>query len=158
VIEVNDELQVRIPDADRREDAEVRGDVLQALMLDSIVPASVDAKVEDGFVTLTGTVSWQYQRDEAEFIAGNVPGVRGVEDGTTLIPVLVASDIAKRVAAAFGRNAILAAGDLSVSTVCFGMVTVSGAVRSRAERDNAIAAAWAAPGVTEVEDRIVVEY
>jgi osmotically-inducible protein OsmY len=158
VIEVNDELQVRIPDAARREDAEVRGDVPQALMLDSIVPVSVDAKVEDGFVTLTGTVSWQYQRDEAEFIAGNVPGVRGVEDGTILIPVLVASDVAKRIAAAFGRNAILAAGDLSVSTICFGMVTVSGAVRSWAERDNAIAAAWAAPGVTEVVDRIVVEY
>ena len=158
VVEVNDELQVGIPESYRRGDAVVRGDVLQALMLDSLVPASVDAKVEDGCVTLTGTVGWQYQRDEAEFIASNVPGVCGVKDGTTLIPALGASDIAKRIAAAFGRNAMLAARDLSVSTTCFGMVTVSGAVRSRAEHDAAIAAAWAAPGVTEVDDGIVVEY
>lgn len=158
VIEVNDELQVQIPDSYRRGDAVLRGDVLQALMLDSLVPASVDAKVEDGFVTLTGTVGWQYQRDEAELIASNVPGVCGVKDGTTLIPALGASDIAKRIAAAFGRNAMLAAGDLSVSTACFGMVTVSGVVRSWAEHGAAIAAAWAAPGVTEVEDRIAVEY
>ena len=158
VIEVNDELQVRIPDSCRRGDAVVRGDVLQALMLDSLVPASVDAKVEDGCVTLTGTVGWQYQRDEAEFVAGNVPGVCGVEDGTTLIPALGASDIAKRIAAAFGRNAVLAARDLSVSTTCFGMVTVSGVVHSRTEHDTAIAATWAAPGVTEVDDGIVVEY
>jgi hypothetical protein len=46
VIEVNDELQVRIPDSDRREDAELREAALRALMLDSPVPASVDAKVE----------------------------------------------------------------------------------------------------------------
>ena len=85
-------------------------------------------------------------------------GVCGVKDGTTLIPELVASDIAKRIAAAFGRNAVLAARDLSVSTTCFGMVTVSGVVHSRTEHDTAIAATWAAPGVTEVDDGIVVEY
>ena len=85
-------------------------------------------------------------------------GVCGVKDGTTLIPELVASDIAKRIAVALGRNAILAAGDLSVSTVCFGMVAMSGVMRSWAEHDNAIAAALAAPAVTEVDDRIVVEY
>ena len=158
VIEINDEMRVRIPDSDRRGDAVLRGDVLQALMLDSLIPASVDAKVEGGFVTLIGTVSWQYQRDEAEFIAGNVPGVCGVSNGTVLIPVLGPGYIAKRIAAAFGRNAILADGNLSVTTTCFGMVTVSGVVHSWAEHDNAIAAAWAAPGVTEVDDRIVIEY
>jgi osmotically-inducible protein OsmY len=154
---IHDELQVRILGSDRREDAELRTDVRQALMLDSVVPPGVDAEVDDGFVTLTGTASWQHQRDEADFVAANVPGVRGITDGITLVPARNATDIAKRIAAAFRRNALLDADDLSVSTTCFGMVTVSGVVHSWAEHDGAVAAAWAAPGVTEVDDRILVE-
>lgn len=154
---VQDELQVRILSSDRREDADLRADVRQALTLDSVVPPGVDAEVEDGFVTLTGTASWQHQRDEADFVAANVPGVRGITDDITLVPARNASDIAKRIAAAFRRNALLDADDLSVSTTCFGMVTVSGVVHSWAEHDGALAAAWAAPGVTEVDDRIRVK-
>ncbi len=67
VTEVSNELQVQMQMLDRRrDDADLRGDVLQALMLDSGVPMTVDAKVRDGIVTLTGTAPWQYQRDEAE--------------------------------------------------------------------------------------------
>jgi osmotically-inducible protein OsmY len=154
---VRDELQVRILSSDRRGDADLRADVRQALVLDGVVPPGVDAEVEDGFVTLTGAVSWQHQRDEADFVTANVPGVRGIRDDITLVPARNATDIAKRIAAAFRRNALLGAGDLSVSTTCFGMVTVSGVVHSWAEHDGAVAAAWAAPGVTEVDDRILVE-
>jgi len=154
---VHDELRVRILSSDRRGDDDLRADVRQALMLDSVVPPGVGAEVEDGFVTLTGTASWQHQRDEADFVAANVPGVRGIRDDITLVPARNASDIAKRIAAAFRRNALLDADDLSVSTTCFGMVTVSGVVHSWAEHDGAVAAAWAAPGVTEVDDRILVE-
>ena len=154
---VHDELRVRILSSDRRGDDDLRADVRQALMLDSVVPPGVGAEVEDGLVTLTGTASWQHQRDEADFVAANVPGVRGIRDDITLVPARNASDIAKRIAAAFRRNALLDADDLSVSTTCFGMVTVSGVVHSWAEHDGAVAAAWAAPGVTEVDDRILVE-
>jgi osmotically-inducible protein OsmY len=62
---------MRLLDEFRHEDAELRGDVLQALMLDTLVPSSIDATVEDGGVTLTGRVDWQFQRDEAEFVAAN---------------------------------------------------------------------------------------
>jgi osmotically-inducible protein OsmY len=58
----------------------VRGDVLQALMLDAAVPSSIDASVKEGMVTLTGMAPFNYQRAEAEFVAGNVPGVIGVDD------------------------------------------------------------------------------
>src|SRR5882762_7522352 len=74
VISVDNKLQVKLMNDDKRADAEVRGDVLQALMLDSLVPKTVDAKVADGFVTLTGSANWQYQRDEAEFVASNIVG------------------------------------------------------------------------------------
>src|SRR6478609_7991333 len=80
VVSVDNQLQVRLMGDQRRADAELRGDVLQALMLDSLVPKTVDAKVEDGFVTLTGTANWQYERDEAEFIASNIVGALDVLD------------------------------------------------------------------------------
>jgi osmotically-inducible protein OsmY len=155
---VRDELQVQILSSDRLEDADLRGDVLQALMFDSLVPTSVDAQVRDGFVTLTGTASWQYQRDEAEFITANVTGVSGIEDEIALALTPSVSDITKDITTAFRRNAGLAADDLCVETGSFGTVILSGVVHSWAEHDDAIAAAWAAPGVTEVDDRILVEY
>jgi osmotically-inducible protein OsmY len=80
VISVDNKLQVRLMNDAKRADADLRGDVLQALMLDSIVPNTVNAKVQDGFVTLTGTASWQYQRDEAEFLASNIVGALDVYD------------------------------------------------------------------------------
>lgn len=70
VTRVENKLQVRILNESKKEDAELRGDVLQALMLDSLVPATIDAKVEDGIVTLTGSADRQFQRDEAELQAG----------------------------------------------------------------------------------------
>jgi len=68
VTTVNDELQVQILDKDRRDDTELRGDVLHALVLDGLIPTTVDARVTGGFVTLTGTASWQYQRDVHDHI------------------------------------------------------------------------------------------
>ena len=80
VTEVSNELQVQMLNGSKRDDTDLRGDVLQALMLDSLVPKTVDAKVRGGFVTLTGTAEWQYQRDEAEFLTASVPGVLGIEE------------------------------------------------------------------------------
>jgi len=158
VTSVENDLQVRILNEDKREDAELRGDVLQALMLDSLVPKTVDAKVDYNYVTLKGTAEWQYQRDEAEFIAGNVPGVIGVDDQIKLkTPSADAGDVKDSIQDAFKRNARLDADDLSVKT-SNGTVTIEGVVSSWDEHDEAMTAAWAAPGVTAVKDRMTVEY
>jgi osmotically-inducible protein OsmY len=154
VTEVSNELDVRIPDGSKRDDADLRGDVLQALMLDSLVPMTVDAKVRDGFVTLTGTADWQYQRDEAELLTASVPGVAGIDDDITLTSAPDGRDIKNDISAAFRRNA----DELSVDTPSYGTVILAGAVNSWAEHDEAVAAAWSAPDVTEVDDRILVEY
>ena len=158
VTEVSNELQVRMLDGSRRDDADLRGDVLQALMLDSLVPMTVDAKVRDGVVTLTGTASWQYQRDEAEFLTASVPGVAGIQNEITLTSTPDGRDITADISDAFRRSAKLDADELSVDTTSYGTVILAGAVSSWAEHDEAVAAAWSAPGVTEVDDRIVVEY
>ena len=158
VTSVENDLQVRILNEDKREDAELRGDVLQALMLDSLVPKTVDAKVDYNYVTLKGTAEWQYQRDEAEFIAGNVPGVIGVDDQIKLkTPSADAGDVKDSIKDAFKRNARLDADDLTVKT-SNGTVTIEGVVSSWDEHDEAMTAAWAAPGVTAVKDRMTVEY
>jgi osmotically-inducible protein OsmY len=158
VVDVDNLLDVRILNDKRREDAEVRGDVLQALMLDALVPDAVDATVKDGFVTLTGIVSWQYQREEAAFIAGNILGVLGVENDIYLdSPTPYAGDVQDAIKKALERDAKIDSDGISVETVN-GTATLKGNVRSWAEHDDAVAAAWAAPGVTAVDDRLSIFY
>jgi len=158
VISVDNQLQVKLMNDDRRADAELRGDVLQALMLDGLVPATVDAKVEDGFVTLNGTAEWQYQRDEAEFVASNIVGTLDVFDEIELAsPTPSAGDVQDSIKKAFKRNAAIDADDLIISTHN-GTVTIDGTVGSWAEHDEALDAAWAAPGVTSVHDNMTVSY
>jgi osmotically-inducible protein OsmY len=158
VLDVDNQLKVRLMGDQGRADADIRGDVLQALVLDSLVPKTVDAKVADGFVTLTGTVDWQYQRDEADFVASNIVGTLDVYNDIEINnPKPNASDVDDSITNAFKRNAAVDAESLSVSTDN-GMVTVKGTVRSWAERDEAIAAAWSAPGVTAVRDDLTVAY
>jgi osmotically-inducible protein OsmY len=155
---VNNELQVRILDAQRRDDADLRGAVLQALMLDSLVPSTIDAKVMDGWVTLTGTANWQFERDEAEFIASNIVGVVAVDSEIELVaPSPSAGDVKHSIKKAMERNAKLDADGVSVES-SDGQVTLHGTVSSWAEHDDAVDAAWAAPGVTLVKDRILVAY
>jgi osmotically-inducible protein OsmY len=158
VTSVDNQLQVRLMNDDKRADADLRGDVLQALMLDSLVPKTVDAKVQDGFVTLTGTANWQYQRDEAEFVASNIVGALDVYDEIALdYPTPSSGDVKDSIKKAFKRNAALDAHELRVSTDD-GTVTVKGTVSSWAEHDEAIDAAWAAPGVMTVRDGLTVAY
>jgi osmotically-inducible protein OsmY len=158
VVSVDNEIDVQLMGEQRREDADLRGDVLQALMLDSLVPTSVDAWAEDGVVTLNGTVEWQYQRDEAESVAGNLLGVVAIENDIYLADTTPSSaDVQKKIEKAFSRNAKLDANALSVST-SDGTVTLSGQVGSWDEHDDAVAAAWAAPGVKSVDDLLTVAY
>ena len=153
---LSNQLSVRTLDASR-DDTELRGDVLDALMLDGLIPMTVDAKVRDGFVTLTGTAVWHYQRDEAEFLTASVPGVSGIANEITLTSAPDGRDTTRDITRAFRRSAMLHAADLWVETASYGTVIVAGAVSTWAEHDEAVAAAWSAPGVTTVDDRIVVE-
>jgi osmotically-inducible protein OsmY len=84
VTSVPNELEVRIVDEHGPQDADLRGAVLQAMALDGLIPKTVAAKADSGVVTLTGTAAWQYQREEAEFVAGNVAGVVDVDNQIAL--------------------------------------------------------------------------
>jgi osmotically-inducible protein OsmY len=156
VIRVANELRVRIPDRDRRDDDDLRGDVLEALMLDGSVPMTVDAQARSGLVTLTGTAQWHYQRQKAESRTAEVTGVACIDNAITLAQA-DAADAGAAITAAFRRNAVLEAAELSVESFPGGLVIVSGTVRSWIAHDHAVAAAWSAPGVVRIDDRITVE-
>lgn len=162
VILVNNELDVSLPAEHRRGDDDLRDRVRQALALDAQVPATVDVRVNDGFVTLTGTARWQYEREEAEFVAGNVLGVTGVDDAidlgggetTTETP---AGHLRDSIKEALERHARLEADNIGVE-IANGTATLTGDVRSLWERDAVIAATWAAPGVRMINDRMDISY
>lgn len=158
VTAISNLLEVHIPDQDRRADADVGTDVAQALARNDRIPATVQASVDAGLVTLSGVAAWQFQRDEAELACAAVPGVMGVDVAISLRPAPGDGDIERAISAAFGRSARLDRFELSVDSPFPGMIVLSGTVGSWAERDDAVALAWSAPGITDIDDRIAVVY
>jgi osmotically-inducible protein OsmY len=154
---VDDELQVRLLTHHRRDDAELLGSVLKALSWNALVPDDIDATVENGVVTLNGTVESRAQRDEAESTIRNLKGVAEIRNEIEVRSVAMAADVAERVGGAFRRSAQIDAEGIRVEVVD-GTVTLSGSVTSWAEHDAALDAAWAAPGVQNVKDKLEVGY
>ena len=111
--------------------------------------------VENGHVTRTGDRDWQYQREAAERAVQKLYGVRSVINQITLKPQVLASDVKRRIEDALERQARIEAGQVHVS-IEGGKVKLDGKVDSWSDRNAVERAAWAAPGVTAVEDRVVI--
>jgi osmotically-inducible protein OsmY len=156
VTSVHNYLRVRASSDRPGEDAQIRNAVRQALRLNAAVPATIHVDVADGVAQLTGTATWQCQREEAELVCATVSGVRSIADEITLVPVQPKEDMQLSIIAAYRRNARLTQTLLSVDALASGIVILSGAVSSCGEHDEAVATAWSAPGVTNVDDRIVL--
>jgi osmotically-inducible protein OsmY len=156
VTAVANEIEVKLPGLMERTDPEIAGAARDALNWSTLVPgAKITVTVQNGWLKLEGKVDWQFQRTEAEDIVRNLTGVKGV---TNLIsiqekpkPVQIESDIEK----ALKRSAEVDARRIWVETDD-GRVILHGNVRSWLERREAEDAAWAAPGVTRVENEISV--
>jgi osmotically-inducible protein OsmY len=158
VKKVNNDLDVRLINRNRKEDTELRADVLQALMLDSLVPSTIDARVRDGVVTLTGIADYQFEREEAERVVINMVGVVNLINDVKIVhPTADADDVKRAITDSFERNATIDAERVRVTTSS-DTVILEGLVSSWAEHDAAVAAAWSASGVKHVDDRIEVTY
>jgi osmotically-inducible protein OsmY len=154
---VENELTVRLLTGQGRADAELRGDVLRALELNGRIPDTVDARVVDGWVTLVGSVQREDQRSEADYVAGNVPDVLGLSNAIEVEPQAPhAHDGRDAIHRALARSAAVDATKLSVETHD-ATVSLSGSVGSHSALDTALAAAWAAPGVSKVDDHVVID-
>jgi osmotically-inducible protein OsmY len=154
VTRVDTKLVVR-PDIGPCDDTELSGDVMNALMLNVLIPMTVTARARDGLVTLTGTVRWQHERDEAELCAGGVPGVADIVNHISLTSAAAGPGTTDAIMSALRRSAILGDCDVSVEMFPDGTVILAGTVPCWAAHAEAIATAWAAPGVTEVQDKLV---
>ena len=153
---VADELTVVPPDAQGRSDTELAHHVLEALRWDVLVPDErIKARVDDGWVTLEGEVEWDFQRRAAGRAVRNLTGVRGLSRRVTLAPRVSSGDVSGHIEEALRRHAQLEARNIEVEARG-GTVVLRGTVRSWAERRDAERAAWAATGVTRVDDQLVV--
>jgi osmotically-inducible protein OsmY len=153
---VADDLHVRPTDLFRRTDTDIAHSVVNALAWDIEVPADkITAKVESGWITLKGEVDWNFQKLAAERAVRYLGGVKGISNLIEVKPRVTPVAIKSKIEAALKRNAELDAKEIDVEAVD-GKVTLTGHVRSWAERADAEHAAWAAPGVRAVEDRIRV--
>jgi osmotically-inducible protein OsmY len=153
---VADEIEVRPAEAKRMHDGELARRVLSVIAWDAMVLDAVKVKVEKGWVQLTGAVEWHYQRQAAERAVNKLSGVVGVSNLIELRSRPHAYDVKKAIEEALERTAELEAGNIRVLVQDANKVTLEGSVRAWHERDAAERAAWSAPGVRAVEDRLQV--
>jgi osmotically-inducible protein OsmY len=153
---VHNHLQVVLPDVDVRDDAMLTTAANNALTLNVTVPNGVEATAQDGNLTLTGMVKYGRQRQAAELAVAGLTGIRNVRDDIDLSYDADPVDVTLLVQSALDRNALIA-DDSNVSVDTTGnTVTLSGHVRTWAEHDAVVSAAWMAGGVFKVRDELNV--
>lgn len=161
VLDVANDIQVKVPGGLARTDAEIAEAVRQALTWDVFVPDQrIRSTVTDGWVTLDGEVDFWTEREDAERAVRNLAGVRGVTNRIAVAvtpPRELPADVQRAIEEALARRAHRQARRIRVD-VAGGRVTLSGRVRSWEERRAVVGAARLAPGVETVEDRLEVDH
>jgi osmotically-inducible protein OsmY len=151
---VANDIEVRLPGSQERTDADIAAAAIRALEWDAFIPIDkLDVTVTKGWVTLKGDVEWQYQKADAERVVRRLNGVKGVTNLIVVKPHVTPSELKEKIEQALIRNAQTDAQRITVE-VQGTKAILRGTVRSWAEREEAERAAWSAPGITEVENRI----
>jgi osmotically-inducible protein OsmY len=153
---IANDLEVRLPGSSARTDTDIAAAAIRVLEWDAQVPhQNLKVRVSNGWLTLEGKAQWQFQREAAERAVRHLLGVRGVSNAITLAVSVAPFDVKNRIEAALKRTAELEARNITVATRG-STVVLEGKVHSWTERADAERAAWGAPGVTEVEDHLLV--
>lgn len=152
---VVEELKVDLPATHRRDDADIAHAVSSVLYWDTLLPSTIQCVVQNGYVSLTGDVDWNYQREEAEETVRRIAGVRGISNLLAIRKKIAETDIRAQMQRIFHRDAQLDANNVRIE-VTGGTVALSGTVHSWYERNEAARAAWSVKGVSAVDNRIAV--
>ena len=155
VAAIANELEVKLASAEARPDSDLAQDVVLALVSQVPYLSGVTPIVRNGDVTLEGEVEWRFQKDRAEEVVRRLRGVKSVTNLVRVKPRLAADDIKAQIDAALVRSAEVDAAAIVVETEG-GKVILKGFVRTLAEKDEAERAAWQAPGVTAVDNRLLI--
>ena len=153
---VHNHLEVVLSDDDYRDDAMLTTSANNALTLNITVPDGVEATAVDGNVTLTGVVAYGKQREAAELAVSGLTGVRNVRDDIDISNDADPVDVTVLVQAALDRNSLISDDSDVVANTKGNTVTLTGHVRTWAEHDAAVSAAWMADGVFEVRDDLAI--
>ncbi len=156
VVGVANDIEVRLPVIDERPDPDIVRDAVSALKAE-LPYSSENIKViaKNGWLTLEGSVEWNYARERAESAVKRTRGVKGVTNSISLKPKVAPHEVRRKIEDAFRRSAELDASRVTVEANG-SEVILRGTVKSWAERQEAERAAWAAPGVTKVDNRIAI--
>ena len=153
---IAEEIKVRLPQDFERDDADIAEAAVTALEWNVMVPHDlIKIQVEDGMIILTGEVDWDYQRNAAHNAVCCLIGVKGVTNEISIKPSVKPADVKSKIKSAFKRHSSLDAKAITVSVVG-SKITLTGSVHSWTEREEAGSAAWAGPGVTDVENNLIV--
>ena len=153
---VTDELVVKIAGDDQPTDPDIAQAAVNALDWNTAVPhKQIKVLVENGWVTLDGSVEYHFQKDAAESAMRNLKGVKGVHNMIAIKPSVSAGEVTRTIKRALHRAAQVDAEKISVEANA-GTVILRGNVRSLIEREEAERAAWSAPGVSNVQNYISI--
>ena len=153
---VYNHLEVALSEADFRDDVMLITAANNALAQNVTVPDGVEATASDGNVTLTGTVSFGTERAAAERAVAGLPGLRNIRDDIEISYDTDPVDVDLHVQEALGRSALVP-DDSDVEVATKGStITLTGHVRTWAEHDAVVGAAWMARGVVDVRDDLVI--
>jgi osmotically-inducible protein OsmY len=151
------EIEVRYPNDLKTADDEIAKRAVNILAWSAVVPKdAVQVKVQDGWVTLSGKLDWQFQRTAAETEIRRLSGVAGVINSITIKSHVQSADVKRKIEDALKRSAEVEAQSIRVSLLGDGKVALDGEVHDWQERDAVSLAAWSAPGVVSVEDRLTI--